>query len=239
MLCIETNFFIYKCEQYGIIIKSSLRGVNAMNKGLFITFEGNDGSGKTTISKLTYEKLKDMGYPVVYTREPGGIDIAEQIRSVILDPKNTAMDARCEALLYAASRRQHLVEKVLPAIGEGKIVLCDRFVDSSLVYQGIARGIGIEEVYAINQFAIEGHLPDATIFLSVDFETGLSRVHSRGNQDRLDNESMEFHKMVAEGYEIIKERFHERMHVIDANNDIETVLQHTVDCVLEIIKDHV
>ena len=222
MLCIETNFFIYKCEQYGIIIKSSLRGVNAMNKGLFITFEGNDGSGKTTISKLTYEKLKDMGYPVV-----------------ILDPKNTAMDARCEALLYAASRRQHLVEKVLPAIGKGKIVLCDRFVDSSLVYQGIARGIGIEEVYAINQFAIEGHLPDATIFLSVDFETGLSRVHSRGNQDRLDNESMEFHKMVAEGYEIIKERFHERMHVIDANNDIETVLQHTVDCVLEIIKDHV
>ena len=133
----------------------------------------------------------------------------------------------------------HLVEKVLPAIGEGKIVLCDRFVDSSLVYQGIARGIGIEEVYAINQFAIEGHLPDATIFLSVDFETGLSRVHSRGNQDRLDNESMEFHKMVAEGYEIIKERFHERMHVIDANNDIETVLQHTVDCVLEIIKDYV
>ena len=123
----------------------------------------------------------------------------------------------------------------MPAIGKGKIVLCDRFVDSSLVYQGIARGIGIEEVYAINQFAIEGHLPDATIFLSVDFETGLSRVHSRGNQDRLDNESMEFHKMVAEGYE----RFHERMHVIDANNDIETVLQHTVDCVLEIIKDHV
>ena len=143
-----------------------------MNKGLFITFEGNDGSGKTTISKLAYEKLKAMGYPVLYTREPGGIDIAEQIRSIILDPANTAMDERCEALLYAASRRQHLIEKVLPALKEGKIVLCDRFVDSSLVYQGIARGIGVEEVFAINQFAIEGHLPDATVFLSVDFETG-------------------------------------------------------------------
>ena len=104
-----------------------------MNKGLFITFEGNDGSGKTTISKLAYEKLKEMGYPVLYTREPGGIDIAEQIRSIILDPANTAMDERCEALLYAASRRQHLIEKVLPALKEGKIVLCDRFVDSSLV----------------------------------------------------------------------------------------------------------
>ena len=136
-----------------------------MNKGLFITFEGNDGSGKTTISKNIYEKLKKMGYPVIYTREPGGIDIAEQIRNVILNPKNTAMDARCEALLYAASRRQHLVEKVLPALDKGQIVLCDRFLDSSLVYQGIARGIGVQEVYDINAFAIEGHLPDATIFL--------------------------------------------------------------------------
>lgn len=210
-----------------------------MNKGLFITFEGNDGSGKTTICKLVYEKLKEMGYPVLYTREPGGIDIAEQIRKVILDPANTAMDARCEALLYAASRRQHLVEKVLPALDEGYIVLCDRFVDSSLVYQGIARGIGIEEVYAINQFAIEGHLPDATIFLSVAFETGLSRVSSRGNKDRLDSESMEFHTMVAQGYELIKEKFHERMHVIDANPDVDTVLEHTMQCIMEIIKHHV
>ena len=199
-----------------------------MNKGLFITFEGNDGSGKTTISKLAYEKLKEMGYPVLYTREPGGIDIAEQIRSIILDPANTAMDERCEALLYAASRRQHLIEKVLPALKEGKIVLCDRFVDSSLVYQGIARGIGVE-----------GHLPDATVFLSVDFETGLSRVTSRGNKDRLDNESMEFHKLVAQGYELIKDKFKERMHIVDANPDVDTVLNNTVACLMEIIKNHV
>lgn len=210
-----------------------------MQKGLFITFEGNDGSGKTTISQMAYEKLKDMGYPVIYTREPGGIDIAEQIRKVILDPKNTAMDARCEALLYAASRRQHLVEKVLPALEKHQIVLCDRFVDSSLVYQGIARGIGVEEVYRINEFAIEGHLPDATIFLEVSLETGLARVSSRGNQDRLDQEGMEFHQMVAQGYDQIKEKFSDRMHIVDANKDIDDVLKQTIATLLEIIKPYV
>ena len=163
-------------------------------KGKFITLEGPDGSGKTTVSKIVVEQLQMEGYKVLLTREPGGIDIAEQIRKVILDPKNTAMDARCEALLYAASRRQHLVEKVLPALDEKKIVLCDRFVDSSLVYQGIARGIGVDEVMQINEFAIEGHMPDATIFLDVDLETGLARVANRGNMDRLDAEGMAFHE---------------------------------------------
>ncbi len=117
-----------------------------MTKGLFITFEGNDGAGKTTISKLVYERMLDEGYPVIYTREPGGIKIAEQIRKVILDPENIEMDAKTEALLYAASRRQHLIEKVLPAIEQGKIVLCDRFIDSSLAYQGVGRQLGIKEV---------------------------------------------------------------------------------------------
>lgn len=209
-----------------------------MHKGLFITFEGNDGSGKTTISRMVYERLQEMGYPVLYTREPGGIDIAEQIRKVILDPANTAMDARCEALLYAASRRQHLVEKVLPALAKGYIVLCDRFVDSSLVYQGIARGIGIDEVYRINAFAIEGHQPDATIFLAVDLEVGLSRVNARGNMDRLDREGMEFHRRVAAGYDIIKERFKERMHIVNANRDIAEVAQAALQKVVEIIHEH-
>ena len=210
-----------------------------MCNGLFITFEGNDGSGKTTISKLAYEKLKEAGYPVIYTREPGGIDIAEQIRHVILDPKNTAMDPRCEALLYAASRRQHLIEKVLPALADHKIVLCDRFIDSSLVYQGYARGIGVDEVYRINEFAIEGHMPQATVFLSVTLETGLSRVNNRGNLDRLDSEGMEFHKKVAEGYDMIKEKFKDRMYVVDANKDIDSVLEDTMQTLLEIIKSHV
>ena len=150
-----------------------------MHKGLFITFEGNDGSGKTTISKKVYEALLEKNYPVIYTREPGGIEIAEKIRTIILDPNHTAMDARCEALLYAASRRQHLIEKVLPALETGKIVLCDRFIDSSLAYQGIGRGIGIDEVLKINQFAIESYMPDATFFLRVSLETGMQRVNAR------------------------------------------------------------
>lgn len=207
-----------------------------MNRGLFITFEGNDGSGKTTISMKVYEALKEQGYPVIYTREPGGIDIAEQIRSVILDPKNIVMDARTEALLYAASRRQHLVEKVLPALSEGKIVLCDRFVDSSLAYQGVGREIGIEEVFQINEFAIEGHMPDATVFLSVSLETGLQRVNSRGNLDRLDNEKEEFHMRVAKGYEIIKKQFANRMIIVNAEQEIEQVFQDALHTVEEIIQ---
>ena len=194
-----------------------------MHKGLFITFEGNDGSGKTTISKKVYEALLEKNYPVIYTREPGGIEIAEKIRTIILDPNHTAMDARCEALLYAASRRQHLIEKVLPALETGKIVLCDRFIDSSLAYQGIGRGIGIDEVLKINQFAIESYMPDATFFLRVSLETGMQRVNARGNLDRMDLEANDFHCRVSEGYEKVKEMFAERMIEIDAEADIETV----------------
>ena len=117
---------------------------------MFITLEGPEGSGKTTAIEVTVKKLEEMGYQIVRTREPGGTPIAEEIRNVILDKKNTAMDSRTEALLYAASRRQHLVEKVWPALKEGKIVICDRYLDSSLAYQGGARGLGIDEVLNIN-----------------------------------------------------------------------------------------
>ena len=210
-----------------------------MKKGLFITFEGNDGSGKTTISMLAYESLKAAGYPVIYTREPGGIDIAEQIRHIILDPTNTAMDGRCEALLYAASRRQHLVEKVLPALEKKQIVLCDRFLDSSLAYQGVARGIGVDEVYGINEFAIEGCMPDATIYLDVSLEVGLARVASRGNLDRMDQESMDFHQAVAKGYAIVREKFAQRMHVVNADQEVEKVLAHTLKVLEEIVQPYV
>ena len=209
-----------------------------MHKGLFITFEGNDGSGKTTISKKVYEALLEKGYPVIYTREPGGIEIAEKIRTIILDPNHTAMDARCEALLYAASRRQHLIEKVLPALETGKIVLCDRFIDSSLAYQGIGRGIGIDEVLKINQFAIESYMPDATFFLRVSLETGMQRVNARGNLDRMDLEANDFHCRVSEGYEKVKEMFAERMIEIDAEADMETVFQATLDKCEELINAH-
>jgi dTMP kinase len=197
-----------------------------MKKGLFITFEGPDGSGKTTVSTEVCRRLEAEGYPVRYTREPGGSAIAEQIRKVILDPENTAMDARTEALLYAASRRQHLVEKVLPALNEGITVISDRFVDSSLAYQGKGRGIGIDEVYAINQFAIEGHMPEKTIFLQVDLEIGLERIHrNRTFLDRLDQESIDFHERVLQGYQEVIERYADRMIIIDANREVEEVIQ--------------
>ncbi|MBQ7991988.1 MAG: dTMP kinase [Solobacterium sp.] len=197
-----------------------------MEKGLFITFEGPDGSGKTTVSTAVCHRLEKEGYPVRYTREPGGSAIAEQIRGVILDPENTAMDARTEALLYAASRRQHLVEKVLPALEEGIHVISDRFVDSSLAYQGTGRQIGIEEVFAINQFAIEGHMPLKTIYLDVDPEIGLERIRKgRTYLDRLDQESIEFHERVLEGYREVIHRYADRMIIIDANRAPEEVIE--------------
>ncbi len=197
--------------------------VRFMEKGLFITFEGCEGSGKTTVSKYLYNRLKDEGYDVIYSREPGGVDIAEQIRAVILNVRNTAMDPRTEALLYAASRRQHLAEIVLPALKAGKIVLCDRFVDSSLVYQGYARGIGIDKVWELNQFAIDDCMPDLTLYYDVDVETGLSRVRSRGEMNRLDSENVEFHKSVRKAYQMIAEKYPERIVTVDSNRPLREV----------------
>ena len=205
-------------------------------KGFFITFEGPDGSGKTTISTAVQKRLVEMGYDAIYTREPGGIDIAEQIRNVILDPKNTAMDSKTEALLYAASRRQHLVEKVIPALEAGKIVICDRFIDSSLAYQGYARHLGIDEVYAINEFAIEGHFPDTTIFLNLNYADGLQRIESRAFKDRLDLETNTFHQEVSMGYQKVLEKYQHRMKVVDASQEIEKVFEDSLKIVLESIK---
>ena len=206
-----------------------------MKKGSFIVIEGPDGSGKTTIALRLKEILSEK-YDIVHTREPGGIDIAEQIRNIILDPKNTAMEAKTEALLYAASRRQHLVEKVIPALKRGSIVLCERFVYSSLVYQGYARGLGIDAVYDINRFAIGDTMPDLVLYLDVDEKTGLSRVNSRGNKDRLDGESNDFHKKVVEGYQLIKERFSD-FKVVDASRSADEVLEDCLDIIYKFLND--
>lgn len=205
-------------------------------RGYFITFEGPDGSGKTTISTIVAQKLKEMGYDAIYTREPGGIEIAEQIRNVILDPKNTTMDAKTEALLYAASRRQHLVEKVIPALEKGQIVICDRFVDSSLAYQGYARHLGIDNVYMINQFAIDGYFPDTTIFLNLDYNDGLKRIETRIFKDRLDLETNHFHQEVSEGYRQVLAKYRHRMRVVDASQEIEKVVEDALKIVLETIR---
>lgn len=203
-------------------------------RGKFITLEGPDGSGKTTVSKIVFDKLQAKGYKVLLTREPGGIDIAEQIRNIILDTKNVAMEARTEALLYAAARRQHLVEKVEPALKAGYIVICDRFVDSSLVYQGVGRGIGIDEVYQINLFAIGDIIPDATIFFDIPYEEGLARI-SKDNRvaDRLDLETRDFHQKVYEGYMTICDKYANRITKIDASKSIDEV----VNQVINVIKD--
>lgn len=189
---------------------------------MFITFEGGEGAGKSTILERLVQRLTKEGYQVLATREPGGIPISEKIREVILDPNHTEMDARTEALLYAAARRQHLVEKVEPAIAEGKIVLCDRFVDSSLAYQGAARGLGIDEVFQINQFAIQDRMPDLTLFFDVTPEEGLKRISENKDreQNRLDLEALDFHQNVYEAYQQLLEKFPKRMHRINAKFDI-------------------
>lgn len=193
--------------------------------GLFITLEGGEGAGKTTIANAVIEKLSTLGIETVYTREPGGIKIAEKIREVILDPDHTEMDCRTEALLYAAARRQHLVEKVKPAMDEGRIVLCDRFVDSSIVYQGYARGIGMDEVREINQFAIEGFMPDLTIFFDIKPEIGLARIAANDSREvnRLDLEGLAFHELVYEGYKKQAKMNPERIVSVDATNSVETL----------------
>ena len=198
-------------------------------KGLFITFEGCEGSGKTSVILKLVSYLESKGYKVYKTREPGGSKIAEDIRNVILDVDNTDMDKITEALLYAASRRQHLVEKVIPYLNEGYIVICDRYLDSSLAYQGHARGIGIDKVYDINMAATEGLLPDLTVYLDIEPSIGLKRINQNNReQNRLDLKKINFHEKVYEGYDIIRKKFSDRIKSIDASKTPNEVLQDTI-----------
>jgi len=196
-------------------------------KGYFITSEGPEGAGKTTVMQLLGSRLKEEGYEVLMTREPGGVKISEKIRTIILDREHIMMDSRTEALLYAAARRQHLVEVILPALQEGKIVICDRFIDSSLAYQGFARGIGIDEIYSINQFAIGETMPDKTIFFDIEPSVGLARInaHLEREKNRLDVESLAFHEKVREGYLMLLHKYPERIVSIDASKEVQEVLE--------------
>lgn len=207
-----------------------------MNKGYFIVFEGGEGSGKSTILEMIYNWMIENNIDCIKTREPGGIKIAEQIRNVILDKDNTEMDGRCEALLYAAARRQHLVEKVIPALESGKVVLCDRFLDSSLAYQGHARGLGIEEIYNINKFAIGEYLPDLSLIFDLDPETGLERINKNKDREvnRLDLEKIDFHNKVREGYNILLGSGNNNRVKIDASQTIDEVFE----SVKKVIKLH-
>lgn len=194
---------------------------------LFISLEGPDGSGKTLQLDLLEKELKEAGYDVVRSREPGGTPISEKIRDLILDPSNKEMDARTEAYLYAASRAQHVAQIIRPALSEGKVVLLDRFIDSSLIYQGMARGLGVEEIWELNQFATAGLLPDVTFMVYIDYEEGLRRKQNQSGHalDRLEEEKGAFHKLVNTGCLELAQRFPERIRLIDGARSVEAVHQ--------------
>lgn len=210
-----------------------------MSKGLFITFEGGEGSGKTTAIEAIAQTLINQGYNVLVTREPGGIPIAEKIREVILDRSHTAMDSHTEALLYAAARRQHLVEKVSPALEAGHIVLCDRFIDSSLAYQGIARGLGLEQVWEINQFAIGSYMPQLTLYLDIHPDEGLKRIaqHRADEINRLDLEKKSFHEQVRNGYLLLANKYKERIVKIDASQSKAEVLADALNAINTLLNE--
>ena len=188
-------------------------------KGKFITFEGCEGVGKSRQIKLLEEYLKENNIEYFLTREPGGNSVSEQIRNVILDGKNDAMTDECEALLYAAARVQLLKEVIKPKLDAGELVICDRFVDSSLAYQGYARGLGTEFIEEINGYAIKNFMPDYTVFLNLDPERAFKRKGGADGKDRLEQSGLAFHKKVYEGYLKLAEKYPERYIVIDASGE--------------------
>lgn len=200
---------------------------------MFITLEGPEGSGKTSVMKEVIARLRQEGFVIEETREPGGTPIAEQIRQVILNKENTKLDPRAEALLLAASRRQNLVEKIWPALKAGKIVICDRFIDSSLAYQGGARGLGIEPVLNINLFATESSYPQLTLLFDIPPELGLQRIAANANREinRLDLEQLSFHQKVRNTYLTLAKRFNDRYVVIDASLPLPSVIENTYQAI--------
>ncbi len=203
--------------------------------GLFISFEGPDGSGKTTQINKLVKYLEEKGHDVIITREPGGTKISEKIREIILDKNNTEMDSITEAMLYAASRAQHVAEIIKPALEKGKIIITDRFVDSSLVYQGIGRGLGIEFIKKINDMAIQGTMPHVTILIKISPELGLSRKYESDECNRLDMEKIEFHKKVYEAYLELEKLYPDRIKAIDGNKSIDEVYKDIIKIIDNIL----
>lgn len=194
-----------------------------MKKGLFITFEGGDGSGKTTQINLLKDYLKSKNIEAITVREPGGVSISEKIRCLILDNQNTDMDKITEMLLYAAARAQLVSQVILPALNQGRAVICDRFVDSSYVYQGFARGLGIDVVQNVNNIATQKLVPDITFFMDIDPTTAMNRRLSCGNPDRLESEGVSFQEKVYEGYIELSKMFPNRIKTINASLGIEEI----------------
>ena len=194
--------------------------------GIFISLEGPDGAGKTTALEAMLPELKKLKNDLITTREPGGVRLAEAIRNLILDPENTEIDAKTEMLLFAAARRLHLQEKILPALKANQMVLVDRFIDSSSAYQGFGRDLGLEVVSWLNDFATDGLKPDLTLYFDIDTDLALERImKNRADEiNRLDLERAEMHRKVRQGYlELIKME-PERFVLIDASQPVEAVV---------------
>ena len=204
-------------------------------KGLFITIEGTDGAGKSTQIELLKKYLEDRGKDVLVTREPGGTPISEKIRDIILDRENSEMSSITEALLYASSRAQHVSEKIKPALAEGKIVICDRFVDSSIAYQSVARGLSTKLIEDINKYAVDGLTPDITLYFDISPDEGIKRKKNMHTLDRMENEKRDFHLRVYEGYQGLLALYPERIKRIDASKDIDDVHRQVLKYINNII----
>ena len=205
--------------------------------GKFIVFEGPDGSGKTTIIKQVKTLLEDKDYAISYYREPGGTKISEKIRSIIIDNDNDMMDAKTEALLFASSRAQLVAEKIIPDLKAGKIVICDRFVMSSLLYQGLGRSLGIDNVKIINDFATGGLKPDLTLFFNIDYKTALDRKRANFSPDRLENEDFSFHKTIFDGYLKMADLYSDEIIKVDARKSIEDLTEDVINIIYTLLED--
>ena len=202
--------------------------------GTFITFEGGEGSGKSTLSKAVAAKLEEAGVDYVWTREPGGTPISEKIRDLLLDPENKEMRADTEALLYAASRAQHTYEKIIPALEEGKIVLCDRYIGSSFAYQGLARNRDWGDIAIINDFSLYGFRPDLEIVLDVDRDTALKRMTGR-KLDRLEQEPEGFHELVRMGFQQ-QSAISPYSILLDGTKSLEELTKITLDLIIDVLE---
>ena len=206
-----------------------------MSKGFLVSLEGPEGAGKTSVLEALIPILEDRGVEVLTTREPGGVLIGEKIREVILDSSHTEMDPKTELLLYIASRRQHLVEKVLPALAAGKLVIMDRFIDSSVAYQGFGRGLDIEAIDWLNEFATDGLKPDLTLYFDIEVEEGLARIAANSDREvnRLDMEGLDLHRKVRQGYLSLLEKEEDRIVKIDASLPLDQVIANTQQLLLD------
>jgi dTMP kinase len=205
--------------------------------GLFITMEGSDGAGKTTQIEKLKDYLSSKGYDIILCREPGGTAISESIRNIILNKEFTEMSYMTELLLYASARAQLVEQVIKPALKENKIVICDRFVDSSAVYQGIARGLGIKLVYEVNKYAIGDTFPDITILLDISGQTGIKRKKNQGELDRMELEAAEFHDKVADGYRMLADIYTDRIKKIDGTQTIDIIHNQIADIVDQVLEN--